>query len=203
MHGAPNPRGLLTGPLQACGARAVTIVVSHALRPVLSRFPLFGELNDEELGDLARAIRPETLAAGAELFRQGDAGDAAYLVERGRLRVTAEVDGQAVCVTHVEAGDVVGELALVDGGARSATVVATRACQLLRLDAGEFDYLRRNYRSAAFTLLRGLAGTLAARQRATNEHIGRLLGGHAPGAAAEPDEEPGGLLARLAFWRRR
>ncbi len=176
--------------------------MSHALRPVLERFPLFGQLDDDELADLSRAIRPHNIAGGDTLLEQGDAGDAAYLIQRGRLRVTAEVNGETVCVTHVEAGDVVGELALVDGGERSATVTATRACELLRLDAGEFDFLRRNYRSAAFTVLRGLAGTLAARQRATNEHIGRLLGGATKAKASNDDDESGGLLAKLAFWRR-
>ncbi len=196
MHPASFPQGL-----KRQSWNAVTRDVSHALRPTLARFPIFASLEDDEVSDLARAIRPVEISRGDALFRQGEAGDAAYLVDSGRLRVSAEAEGVAICVAHVEPGEIVGELALIDGGERSATVVATRATRLLRIDGAEFDFLRRHHRAAAYTLLRGLARTLAARQRATNDHIGRLL---APSRGAdEPAETAAGLLGRLAFWRRK
>ncbi len=99
------------------------------------------------------------------------------------------------------AGSIVGELALIDGAPRSATVRAVKACSLLRLDRKEFQYLRRNRRPAAIRVLRGLAITLAERQRATNAHIERLFSPAAPDAP-EPEVSEPSLLGRLAFWRR-
>ncbi|MEZ4468837.1 MAG: cyclic nucleotide-binding domain-containing protein [bacterium] len=72
-------------------------------------------------------------------------------------------------------GEVIGELALIDGASRSATCRTLEDCTLLRLDKGEFDYLRRN-RPAAYSIIpRVIAATIAGRIRATNEQMAELL----------------------------
>lgn len=181
----------------------------HPLQAFLARIPLFAQLGPEDLTDVLRALRPHTMRAGEVLFRQDDVGDAAYAIETGAVEIRI---GDFV-VTRFGPGQVFGELALIDGAARSADAICVEAGTLHRIDRAEFDFLRRNLRPAAFKILRVLAATVSERLRETNDHIARALApaaetsagaGHAGGADASADAtEPGGLrgfLAKLAFW---
>jgi len=85
----------------------------------------------DELGrDLVRFVRGEAVfpkvefAAGQAIVRQGEAGDAAYIIEQGRCEVVKEVDGQAIPVCQIGPGEVFGETAILADTPRTATVVA-------------------------------------------------------------------------------
>lgn len=173
--------------------------MGHPLRPALAAFPFLADLDDDGVADLARAIQPMTLDAGQPLFRQDDASDGCYFVTDGLLRITAEHEGTSLRLGDVGVGAVVGEIGLVDDGPRSAAVVAVRPSTLLRIDRAEFQFLRLHRRPAAHTLLRGIAGILAARHRSTIERVSDLLG---PAATAPEPPRAKTLLDRVAFWRR-
>jgi predicted acylesterase/phospholipase RssA len=89
-----------------------------------------------ELDDLAAVAEIERhlewvqLASGEWLFREGDIGDAAYLVATGRLRVVRGPDDQMI--GEIGRGELVGEMALIEGGTRNASVCAIRDTQLVR-----------------------------------------------------------------------
>lgn len=107
---------------------------------------LFAALDPQLLTVLAERSRSLTLQAGEVLFRQGDPGDALYVVESGRLEVL--VDDRVV--RKQGAGDVVGELAVLRSRPRSASVRATRDTVLLALDRDAVaDLLVREPRLAA------------------------------------------------------
>src|SRR5579864_5798899 len=75
------------------------------------------------------------LRCGEFLFREGDEADGLYIVERGALRI---ISGSTVYET-VQAGGIVGEMAIVDEGVpRSASVIAGTYAELVKIDAGEF-----------------------------------------------------------------
>ena len=108
--------------------------------------------------------RAETVAvAGGEwLFRQGDEGDALYIVQRGRMEVIAEPPGEpAQLVSDLGPGAVVGELALISGAPRNASLRARRDSMLLRLGRSEFDALLDANPAFARALLGRVAGRLA------------------------------------------
>lgn len=65
-----------------------------------------------------------TLAPGETLFQQGDVGDVAYVIESGRIRITAKRHGVDSLLNEVGPGEMLGELALIDAGLRTATAVA-------------------------------------------------------------------------------
>jgi NTE family protein len=100
-----------------------------------------------ELGEVARAqIEPEFewfgLPAGAILFRQGDPGDALYIVVYGCLSVVVRTtDGAERTVGEIYRDETVGEMAVISGEPRSATVVACRDTELLRLDRRSYEGL--------------------------------------------------------------
>jgi len=101
---------------------------------------------------LDRGVRCE-VPPGRELVREGDAARDAFLVLDGSARVTA----QGRLITRVGPGDFVGELALLDGGRRAATVTADTVMQVIAFDASTFAALLGD---TAFcrALLRALAG---------------------------------------------
>ena len=78
------------------------------------------------------------LRAGQILFREGDAPTTAFLVERGLLRITATVDGRPVVLGDVDAGALVGEVAVLDDSPRTATATALEPCVLTAVDRNQF-----------------------------------------------------------------
>lgn len=103
----------------------------------------------ESLGPSARAAferltDPVTLPAGHTLFRQGSAADSMYLVVAGSLGVYIHgPTHERQLIALVEAGETIGEMALLSGTPRSATVIAIRDCELLRLSKTRFDLLQK------------------------------------------------------------
>ncbi len=102
-----------------------------------------GGLDDATWERLIPAIRWKDLSAGEILCREGDAADAMYVVVSGRLRATRAEDGEMRTVGEISRGETVGEMALLTGGVRSATVEALRDCVLAGLDRPTFNELAR------------------------------------------------------------
>jgi len=101
---------------------------------LLKQSPLFAPLSVIALERVARRLRPDEVAAGVDIVHEGDPGDQFYLVEDGELVV---MHGPAV-VNRLKTGDHFGEIALLRGAPRSATVRAVTASRLLRLESGDF-----------------------------------------------------------------
>ncbi|TMB60798.1 MAG: cyclic nucleotide-binding domain-containing protein [Chloroflexi bacterium] len=96
--------------------------------------PLFAPLSVIALERVARRLHPEQVAAGVEIVHEGDPGDQFYLVEAGEL----EILHRTTVVNRLQAGDHFGEIALLRGTPRSATVRAVTPSRLLRLESGDF-----------------------------------------------------------------
>jgi CRP-like cAMP-binding protein len=99
-------------------------------------------LDDDALNELAGRVQRRRFAAGQVIVRQGDAADRFFIIRRGRCEV-AEVraDGTRAVVTHLGEGASFGELALLEGTPRTATVTAVTAGEVFVLDAGAFKRL--------------------------------------------------------------
>lgn len=112
-------------------------------RGLLDRVPLFGGLDASVLDSLAENLEKTPLGPGETLFRQGDAGDAMYLVAEGEVLVQVGAPGAAATVVdRLAPGAVVGEMALLTSPTRSATVVAAAdGARLWRLDRASFEHL--------------------------------------------------------------
>ena len=106
----------------------------------LHRSRLFGALDGAVLRDVEADLELVTLRGGEMLFRQGDPGDALYLVVNGRLRVVArQQTGEERVLAELGRGETVGEMAILGGEHRSATVYAVRDTNLARLSRENFD----------------------------------------------------------------
>lgn len=101
-----------------------SLQADHLRRQFLDRIDLFQTLTDEERMRIAESLLEITFAAGETIIRQGQQGDSMFFIERGRVRVVLEKDGAETQVATLEAGQYVGEMALLTGEKRSATIVA-------------------------------------------------------------------------------
>ena len=123
-------------------------------------------LSSEALARIAAVARTLRVPSGRTLFRKGDPGDGIYIILEGAVKVTLPASGgQKVLLAILGRGDVVGEMALIDGPPRSATVTAARPCDLCRLSPSRFDRLANADAEIARLLLR----VVTARLRASNE----------------------------------
>jgi CRP-like cAMP-binding protein len=150
---------------------------SHRLADV----PLFARLSPAALEELARASRTRTYPAGQVIWSEGDPGDALLVLEEGQLRVTRTTAGGVEVVLAVnDAPSALGELALLDGEPRSASVIAQRPVQVRFIPRGAFLSLLRHEPAA----VEGLLHTLADMVRAGNERHLAAVGLDVPGRLA-------------------
>ena len=137
---------------------------------LLSRVSLFSELSREELERISRVAIPRSFPAGVRVFHEGDRSDACYLVRTGDLRVTREhSDGRAIALATLGPGDIFGELAMLDGQARSASVETLSDSELLALTAADFRRLLAEHSEISVKLIIALTRRL----RETNERVAR------------------------------
>jgi CRP-like cAMP-binding protein len=137
---------------------------------LLGRVPLFADLSRKELERISQVAVPRTFPKGVRVFHEGDSSDACYIVRDGDLRVTREhPDGRAIALATLGPGDIFGELAMLDGEARSASVETLSDCELVALPAGDVRGMLS--RHAEITVK--LVVALTRRLRETNERIAR------------------------------
>jgi CRP/FNR family cyclic AMP-dependent transcriptional regulator len=95
------------------------------------------------------------------IFRQGDPGETLHLVRHGHLKILAPAEtGEDAVLTVVGPGDMFGELTLLDGGPRSATIIAMDDVETLTLSRADFLDLLRRHPPVVEALLSALAGTI-------------------------------------------
>src|SRR5829696_6074268 len=137
---------------------------------LLGRVPLFSELSPEELGRVAQVAIPRTYPPDTRVFHEGDPGDACYIVSKGSCRVTRQhSDGRVITLATLAPGAIFGELAMLDGERRSASVEATENTELLALPATDMRSLIRAHAEMAEKLVVALTRRL----RDANERIAR------------------------------
>jgi hypothetical protein len=117
---------------------------------------LFESLTNQQLVEVARLAEKAEFGGGVALFKQGDPPDYLYLVRQGKLSV--KVHGQEVA--KLGAGECAGEMAVLSGTERSATVETVEPCHLLRFESEDFLTLLETYPEIGRALLKSLVRRL-------------------------------------------
>jgi CRP/FNR family transcriptional regulator, cyclic AMP receptor protein len=125
---------------------------------MLKAVPLFADCDDKQLAFIATQVDEVDFAAGHELCREGEPGGEFFIILSG----TAEVRRQGRKLRDLGPGDFFGEIALLDGGSRTATVSAASALKCLVLSRGEFQNVVRQNATIAVTVLQTLGERLRA-----------------------------------------
>jgi ABC-type multidrug transport system fused ATPase/permease subunit len=145
----------------------------------LATIPLFGELGPGELSQIAQRLTAEQYEAGAEIVRQGDEGRTLGLVGSGQVEVVLAHDGSERRINLLNEGDFFGEMALLTGEPRIATVRATMPTEVYSLAREDFLALLEGNPD----LRRAVDQTVAARRQALFDARAARTSGVAVGAS--------------------
>jgi len=106
---------------------------------LIRQVPIFAELDAEDLEELASIVEERRVAADKDLFREGDVGDAVYLIVKGRVRVfVGGGERPETTINELGPGACIGEMAVLDASPRSASVRALEPTRTLRVPGEEF-----------------------------------------------------------------
>jgi uncharacterized membrane protein len=129
----------------------------EALRSV----PLFASLDDDAARDLRNLLSEKTVPQNTRLFRQGETGDAMYLIESGRVRISIrDHDKQEVTLAELAQGDFFGEMSIIDGRQRSADAQVIENARLAVLSRDAFLAFVRKKPDVALEMLSALTDRL-------------------------------------------
>ncbi len=144
-------------------------LVSHLTR-------LFPDIEAAALQALGRVVEWVSLPAGEVLFRQDEAGDCAYLVVSGRVRVAlADAGGGERVIGEISSGELVGEQAILLDTPRSATVYAGRDTDLARIPRDVFNELVQRHPAAMLRMFRTLVERTQTARHASRRRIAQPL----------------------------
>jgi CRP-like cAMP-binding protein len=178
--------------------------MSHNYTAALKAAAICRTLAPVELEAIAAIAEPLTIAAGKDLFREGDAGDGLYLVLAGEIDVLKRAPGGGDrSLARFGPGGVLGEMSLLTDEARSATGRALVETTVLRLPAARFRGLLDANSSAALKIVGGIAQLLAQRVATMNAKIVELIDQGESGvkkAAALKEKELIELHRALQVW---
>jgi CRP-like cAMP-binding protein len=154
----------------AAAAQPAGTITPGALR----RIKILADLNDAQLSQLMEFLEPLAVPAWTVVVKQGEDGEAMYLVLGGELRARILAGGKETLLATFGPGEFFGDMALFDRGPRSADVVANADSLLLRLSSTAFERLTKEFPALATPFLQATARTLSARIRADNKRLDRL-----------------------------
>ena len=134
---------------------------------IMKRVELFRGLNDAQLarlGDISQHLRYEP---GETIFEQGDTGDRMYIIASGQVEVRVrDVQGESRAAVYLGTGQVFGEMALIDDGRRSASVIAVDAgTAVYSIPNADFTHLCQTDTAIGYMMMRNLAQDLSFKLR--------------------------------------
>lgn len=134
---------------------------AEQLSQMMSRSALLASWGTTELQDLLERATLFAMKKGDVLLHQGDHGDYLIILLDGTIRVSMVAsNGREIILDYLEPGSVIGEIALLDGGERTASVTAVGEGQYLKLGAKAFREVLEKHPSVAWRLLREMARRL-------------------------------------------
>jgi uncharacterized membrane protein len=161
---------------------------------MLAGVELFKHLDEDDRSSLAEVVDRRSLEAGATLFKAGEPGDSLYVVQSGEVELyIKDTAGQKIVLAAVGPGEIFGELALLDQGARTATAVALQQTELLELDRDDLLMLFKKAPDAALGLLASMGHMTRKADELLRTRVSR-------NANEEFAQEHRGLILRIADW---
>ncbi len=122
---------------------------------------LFSGLDEESCAAIAKEMRPVSFTSGQVIFARGDEGKDVYLVADGRVRLSVlTAEGRELSFAHAEAGSLFGEIAMIDGGLRTADATAATKVSAHNLSRSAFQRVMTSHPSVAEAMLHFLCRRL-------------------------------------------
>jgi CRP-like cAMP-binding protein len=148
---------------------------------VLRKHPFFSDLDPEALDQLCRYAKHATLKRGATLFAKGDPGNSLYAVITGTVKMSiSSADGRSAILNIIGPGEIFGDMALLDGRARSADAIANSNCEVFIIDRREFIPFVKSQPTLAMKFIE----LLCTRLRQTSDQVEQIILQNLPGRLA-------------------
>ncbi|MCX7677818.1 MAG: SpoIIE family protein phosphatase [Spirochaetes bacterium] len=115
---------------------------SHDLKRILKGINIFEGMNENLLDEITPILKPMKCTAGETIIREGDPGEAMYIIKSGAVKITrADEEGDEIFISLLAGGTYFGEFSLIDNLTRSASVTAIEESEIFQLDKKDFDVL--------------------------------------------------------------
>jgi CRP-like cAMP-binding protein len=138
----------------------------------LHEFSIALGLNADEHEVIAHVIQRRELAAGTVLFREGDAGEALYMLAKGTVTIRLSTGRKTpIRLANLIPGVIFGEMAILEGQRRSADAIADGDIVIYQMNKTDFDGLLTTKPTLAAKLVANIAREIAARLRTTNNEL--------------------------------
>jgi CRP-like cAMP-binding protein len=148
---------------------------------VLRRHPMFSDLEPAALDQLCRYAKHSTLKRGATIVSRGDPGNSLIAVVSGTAKVSvSSADGRSAILNLIGPGEIFGEVAVLDGLARTADVTANTNCEIFIIDRRDFLPFVRSQPALAMKLIE----LLCTRLRRTSDQVEEVILQNLPGRLA-------------------
>jgi CRP/FNR family cyclic AMP-dependent transcriptional regulator len=148
---------------------------------VLRKHPYFCDLGPEAFDQLCRYAKHATLKRGSTIFSKGDAGNSLVAVISGTVKISiSSPDGRTAILNLIGPGEIFGEVALLDGQARTADATANTNCEIFVIDRREFLPFVRSQPALAMKFIE----LLCARLRWTSDQVEQVILQDLPGRLA-------------------
>jgi CRP/FNR family transcriptional regulator, cyclic AMP receptor protein len=148
---------------------------------VLRQHPMFRDLGTEALDQLCRYAKHTSLRRGATICSKGDPGNFLFIVISGTVKISvSSPDGRNAILNLINAGDLFGEVAVLDGQARTADAIANTNCEIFVLDRRDFLPFVRGQPELAMRLIE----LLCTRLRWTSDQVEQVILQDLPGRLA-------------------
>ena len=148
---------------------------------VLRKHPFFCDLEPEALDQLCRYAKHTTLKRGAAIYAKGDPGNSLVAVISGTVKISvSSADGRSAILNLIGPGEIVGEVAVLDGQARTADCTANTNCEIFIIDRREFLPFVRSQPALAMKFIE----LLCTRLRWTSEQVEQIILQNLPGRLA-------------------
>ena len=153
----------------------MTSLTYEEKRQLFERDFMFGKLSASEIHSLLTYSRVEQYPAGREIYAKGSLGESMFVVLRGTVKMSSvSLEGKEIVLNIMNPGEIFGEIALLDGGERSADAVAMTDCELLVLHRRVFRPILENHADICLILL----DIFCQRLRQTSEQVEDVLFRH-------------------------
>ncbi|HEX9470856.1 MAG TPA: Crp/Fnr family transcriptional regulator [Bradyrhizobium sp.] len=148
---------------------------------VLRKHPMFSDLEPAALDQLCRYAKHSTLKRGATIVSRGDPGNSLIAVVSGTAKVSvSSADGRSAILNLIGPGEIFGEVAVLDGLARTADVTANTNCEIFIIDRRDFLPFVRSQPALAMKLIE----LLCTRLRRTSDQVEEVILQNLPGRLA-------------------
>lgn len=138
------------------------------IQNLIREIPLFDTLNSDEVFEISKYLSLRRVPAQSCLIREGEVGEFMFFIVDGEVEIRLASQGPHQVLAVYSAGSTVGEMALIDDYARSATVIAIRETEILLLSRGKFETILQTQPTMGIKILKGLGKIISLRLRAAH-----------------------------------